>query len=211
MGSRGPNGPPGGVTARRIILEAYHLGANYQLSGGPDWLDSDKFDLEANSGTVADENQLRLMLRTMLSQRFKLVLHRETREMSVYALTVSKNGPKLHELQEGEPTPSTTPQLIAVGAASPGRAEATAHMFSRGSTQFLADRLSGLPPDPPTGIDRPVLDRTGLKGVYLLYLEFNPGEDLKAVVLEEMGLKLEPRQAPVEILVIDHVEKPDEN
>jgi hypothetical protein len=86
---------PNGVTARRMILEAFHL-TQYQLSGGPGWLDTDRFALEAKA-EGADENQLRQMLQTLPAERFKLVGHRETREMAVYALLVGKNGTKLHE------------------------------------------------------------------------------------------------------------------
>jgi hypothetical protein len=86
---------PIGVTARKIILDAFHL-TQYQLSGGPSWLDSDRFDLEAKA-EGANENQLRLMLQTLLAERFKLVIHREAKEMPVYHLVVGKSGAKLHE------------------------------------------------------------------------------------------------------------------
>jgi uncharacterized protein (TIGR03435 family) len=93
---------PGGITARGIILEAYHLGA-YQLSGGPAWLDSDRFALEAVTANPTDESQLRRMLQTLLAERFKLVMHRETSEMPVYFVTMGRKGTKLHERKDGEP------------------------------------------------------------------------------------------------------------
>jgi uncharacterized protein (TIGR03435 family) len=89
------------VTARRLVLAAYRL-TPYQLSGGPAWLDSDRFELEAKAETASNEKQLRLMLQTLLGQRLKLVVHRETEEMRVYALVVGKNGPKIYEVKEGE-------------------------------------------------------------------------------------------------------------
>jgi uncharacterized protein (TIGR03435 family) len=81
----------GTFTARRIILEAYHL-TSPQLSGGPVWIDNDKFDIEAKAATRANRDQLRQMLQTLLSERFKLAVRHETKEMPVYVMTVGKSG-----------------------------------------------------------------------------------------------------------------------
>jgi uncharacterized protein (TIGR03435 family) len=183
---------PAGVTVRKLILEAYHLTA-YQLSGGPGWLDSDRFDLEAKA-EGASENQLRQMLRTLLAERFQLVLHRETKEMPVYALIVGKNGPKFHEWKEGDPLP-------AFG--SGGHAE---NFRDVGTIQRLADVLSAGP-----DLGRPVLDKTGLKGVYLFYVEWDAGEDFLPAMQQQLGLKLESQRDPVDTLIIDHIDKPTTN
>jgi uncharacterized protein (TIGR03435 family) len=183
---------PAGVTARKLILEAYHLTA-YQLAGGPGWLDSDRFDLEAKA-EGAGENQLRQMLQTLLAERFQLVLHRETKEMPVYAMAVGKNGPKLHEWKEGDPLP-------AFG--SGGHAE---NFRDVGTIQRLADVLSAGP-----DLGRPVLDKTGLKGVYLFYVEWDAGEDFIPAMEQQLGLKLESQKDPVDNLVIDHIDKPTAN
>ena len=184
---------PPGVTARKLILEAFHL-APYQLSGGAGWLDSDRFDLEAKA-EGANEYQLRQMLQTLLAERFKLVVHRETKEMPVYALVVAKNGPKFHEWKEGDPLP-------AFG--SGGRAN---NFRDVGTMQRLADVLSS----GPDTIGRPMLDKTGLKGVYVFYVEWDEGEDFLPAMQQQLGLKLEPQRGPVDNLVINHIEKPDAN
>jgi len=182
---------PMGVTARKMILEAYHL-TPYLLSGGPGWLDSDRFDLDAKA-QAANEQQLRQMLQTLLADRFQLVVRRETKEMPVYALVAAKNGTKLHEWKEGDPAP-------AFG--SGGRAN---DFRDRGTMDRLVTVLSG----PKVG--RPLLDKTGLKGVYLFYFEWDTDDDFVSSVQEQLGLKLEPQKTPVEVFVIDRIEKPGSN
>jgi uncharacterized protein (TIGR03435 family) len=83
-------------------LAAYHL-TEYQLSGGPGWLDNDRFDIEGRAATPAGEEQLRAMLNTLLAERFKLVVRHESKEMPVYALTVGKKGSKLSEANKESP------------------------------------------------------------------------------------------------------------
>ncbi len=183
---------PAGVTAGKMILEAFHL-TQYQLSGGPAWLDSDRFDLEAKA-EGAGENQLRQMLQTLLAERFKLVVHRETKEMPVYALVVDKNGPKFHEWKEGDPLP-------AFG--SGGHAN---NFRDVGTMRRLADVLSAGP-----DLGRPVLDKTGLRGVYVFYAEWDDGEDFLPALQHQLGLKLESQRGPVDNLVIDHIDKPTAN
>jgi len=176
---------PIGVTARKIILEAYRLN-QYQLSGGPDWLDSSWFDLEGKVESPADENQLRQMLQTLLAKQLQLVAHRETKEMHVYALMVAKNGPKLREWKEGDATPA--------------RGNIT------GTMQHFADVLSNAP-----GVGRPVLDKTGMQGVYGFFVQWPADGELLPAMEEELGLKLESEKGPVDILTIDHLEKPSSN
>jgi uncharacterized protein (TIGR03435 family) len=183
---------PAGVTAGKMILEAFHL-AQYQLSGGPGWLDSDRFDLEAKA-EGADENQLRQMLQTLLADRFKLVVHRETKEMPVYALVVAKNGPEFHEWKEGDRMPEF------------GSGGHPNNFRDRGTIQRLADVLSSGP-----DVGRPVLDKTGLKGVCVFYVEWDEDEDFLPAMQQQLGLKLQPQRGPVDNLVIDHIEKPDAN
>jgi uncharacterized protein (TIGR03435 family) len=180
---------PRGVTAKKMILEAYHL-TQYQLSGGPGWLDSDWFSMEAKA-EAASENQLRQMLQTLLAERFKLVVHRESKEMPVYGLVVGKNGTKLREWKEGDPMPE-------FGVANNFR--------DRGTMQHFADFLTNAP-----GVARPVLDKTGLQGVYVFYVEWAADEEFLPSMQAQLGLKLEPQKASIDIFVIDHVEKPSEN
>jgi uncharacterized protein (TIGR03435 family) len=224
----GRGGPAGGTvriaqgtvvgrkaTARRIILTAYRL-SDYQLSGGPGWLDSDTFDLNAKADTPAQADQLRQMLQTLLAERFKLAVHRGTREMPVYALTVGKNGPgpNLHEEKEGQERPTLKGE--EKWGSRTGRPGPTIVM--RGHMPDFARGLSG---DLfYKAIGRPVVDETGLKGIYdgfLHWLEIDgsPGVpddgDIIPALQDEFGLKLESRKASVEILVIDHIERPNAN
>jgi uncharacterized protein (TIGR03435 family) len=207
-------GGPGGVTTRRIVLEAYGL-SSYQLSGGPAWLDSDVLQLEAKAAdTSANENQLRLMLQTMLAKRFKLVAHHETRQMPVYILTVGKNGAKLPDrkngLDDGDEARAKAmfsgPNVLAEGGMD--EMTYTVEPMSR----FIDEMNTPGPMGRQShGLDRPVLDKTGLHGTYLFLLRVPLGQDYKTAVEEQLGLKFEPQKAPVDILVIDQIEKPEAN
>ena len=186
------------VTARRIILDAYHL-TEYQLSGGPSWIENDRFDLEGKAATPADRDQLRQMLQPLLAERFKVAVRHETKEMPVYALVPAKNGAKLHELKPGDPMPAPSND-------HPGRSGSTSHMFDMETMQQFADSLSRNP-----SIDRPVLNKTGLQGTYLISIGWDADEDYKAAVEEQLGLKFESQKASMDTLVIEHIEKPDAN
>jgi uncharacterized protein (TIGR03435 family) len=195
---------PGGASARQIVLAAYQL-SPYQLSGGPGWFDSDMFDLEAKAETPADESRLRAMLQTLLSQRFKLVAHHETREAAVYALTVGKNGLKLHELKEGDPTPPQPQKFVSSTLALSGTPGPT--LVFHTIAEFAAKSES----NPMANLGRPVVDKTGLNGFYFFIFSWDRGEDYTAAVEEQLGLKFVPQKTPLDFLIIDHIEKPDPN
>ena len=131
------------------------------------------------------------MLQTLLSERFRLVAHRENKDMPVYAMTVGKNGTKLHEWKDGDRMPD-------FGGANNFR--------DRGTMQHFVDFLSNNP-----SVGRPVLDRTGLKGVYVFYVEWGADEDFLPAMQEQLGLKLESQKGPVDALTIDSIEKPTLN
>jgi uncharacterized protein (TIGR03435 family) len=197
---------PAGVTFTNVYLKsciraAYEV-KSYQIAGGPDWLTSERFDVVAKAAAPVSKGQLMLMFRTLLEDRCKLKTHRETRELPVYSLVVARGGPKLHTGKED-------------GATEVGGSGHT--IDSRGMTmQQLAGILSQF-----TGSQgRPVLDATGLSGYYDIKLDLgssdpaggdnSSGSDL-FIAVQELGLKLEARKYPVEVLVIDQVEKPSEN
>ena len=184
------------VSTRRIIIEAYRL-TDFQLSsGGPGWLDSARFDIEGKSETATNENQLRQMLQTMLVDRFKLGAHRENKQMAVYTLMVGKTGPTLTEWKQGEPMPKLPhPEGEIAGA-----------MTTRGTVQQLAEELSRNPI-----VGRPVLDMTGIQGTYLFQVGWGPDSDIMTAVQQQLGLRFESEKAPMDTLVIDHIEKPDGN
>src|SRR6266480_44725 len=218
--------PPDGMAATNVTLQMFIRAAyavqDYQISGAPNWLKSEKYDIEARmNGSVADElrklspDQRTLkrnrMLQVLLAERFKLSLHRETKELPVYALVIAKGGPKLHEAKHS---------VMRLG-----RGELTSHEVG---IALLARALS-------RQLGRPVLDKTGLPGYYEFTLHWTPEESqtfigfdgtiipdnarppdsswpsVFAAVQEQLGLKLESQKGPVEILVIDHVERPSEN
>jgi uncharacterized protein (TIGR03435 family) len=204
-----PGGLTGsGVTLKQLIFEAYDM-PYYRIFGGPAWLDSECYDLEAKSGSPVSREQLRLMLRALLVDRFQLTLHRETRELRGYALTVAKNGPKLHAVQESENSPD---QRSPVGL----------ERFRGDLTEFanlLAIRLNMPMVEDPTvpvrsaGVPPPVFNKTGIQGIFDISIRVKPDPGADTFIIwqraleEQLGLKLESQKGPVEVLVIDHAEK----
>jgi uncharacterized protein (TIGR03435 family) len=143
------------------------------------------------------------MLQALLADRFQLAIRRETREVPMYALVVSKNGPKL---RGSSPAEEPKGQISGDGTGS--------HMeVSQGTMAQLAVRLSG------NGAGRPVMDKTGLTAKYTYQMNWvngTPGPDsewpsLFVALQEQLGLKLEPTKGPSEIIIIDHAEKPSVN
>jgi uncharacterized protein (TIGR03435 family) len=195
------------VSLQDCILAAYAI-KPYQLSG-PAWLDSDRYDIAAKAADAAPEPQLMLMLQTLLAERFQLKTHHESKELSVYALVVGKNGPKM---QQGDPDTAAKLDFASV----PGGIS-----FHNYSMAALAEQLSGR----IFGLDHPVIDRTGLDGVYNLTLKLADSiADLKraaekgenppvfSILQDQAGLRLAGQKAAVRILVVDHAEKaPVEN
>jgi uncharacterized protein (TIGR03435 family) len=186
------------VTLKRCIMGAYTVGPN-QIFGGPDWLDSDRFNIEAKTELPTNDDKVfDAMLRTLLADRFHLLLHREPRTIQAYVLEVARGGPKLEKDDGGE---SKTD-------AGHGRLNA------RNTTMdHFAEVLS-------RGMDLPVVNRTGLDGVFHLKLEWTPenersrpnaGPSIFTAVQEQLGLRLRAEKAPVAVLVIDRAEHPTEN
>src|ERR1700730_17456309 len=166
--------------------------------------------------------QLELMLQAMLTERFKLKLHHETKQLPVYALRFVKKGSKIKEasgemIQLKDGTSVKNQSLLWTPAPLPDgtRSDHLIRMFVRDqSMQSLVDSLSRL-------MDRPVLDRTGLKGTFDITMDYEMDPDagpgaiagpaMFTAFQEELGLKFESTRAPVDVLVIDHADKPSEN
>jgi len=197
------------VTPRQCIQRAYGV-KSYQLIG-PEWINSERYMIAAKAADAVPQDKILLMLQTLLADRFKLAFHRETNEMPIYALVVSKGGPKLQEAKDE-------------GATQIG-GDAGEIVFKRASMQQLAGALT-------RSVDRPVIDATGLRGLYNFRLAWvddirsNPNASSAGVVgardpadapsvftalQERLGLRLESRKAPVDVLLIDHIEKPSAN
>jgi uncharacterized protein (TIGR03435 family) len=188
------------VTLKSAIAQAYSV-ASYQIIGGPEWLASERYDILAKAVAPAPKPQLMLMLRTLLEERFGLRLHQETRELPIYALVVEKGGPKIRPVEDTGSTElggGDDHQLAARQVSM----EVLARTFSR---QF----------------GRQVIDLTGLHGVFDFNLDFAPDDaapsndglapSIFTAVQEQLGLRLEARKGPVEVVVIDHAEKPSQN
>jgi len=210
------------VTLRRLIQVAYDI-KDFQLSGGPGWIGADRFDINAEGAPTPNSDQVLLMLQSLLADRFKLITRKETKEIQMYALVVAKNGPKIKnaaDLNEG-----------GGGGARPG-----AVTIRRGLLLARAAQLTALLNPLSNILGRPVVDRTGMTGVYDLKLEWAPdeiqgamfrqmgvpegfgapppdfqGPSLFAALEEQLGLKLESQKGQGEILVIEHAERPTEN
>ncbi len=209
---------PDGYSARNnslwtLMYHAYYpaILTSDQPVGLPDWATSATFDVEAkmDDGTAAalqklpekeQAEQRKLILQAVLVDRFKLKVHQESRERSVYELVIAKEGPKLTELK-----PDETPGGVAI---RPGRIDLQGLPISAlaGALTFLAGRR--------------VVDKTGLTGKYKITLLYAPDEanrmendapSLFNALQEQLGLKLVPAKVSAEITVVDHVEKPSEN
>jgi len=186
-----------GMMVRGLIREAYGLKV-YPLSAGPDALSTDRYDVIAKVSPDASKAQRMLMLQALLADRFKLAVHRETKELPIYALVVAKSKPKFREVQDDG------------SAAEAGRGDGHQIKAHHISMKLLAATLQGY-------IGDTVVDATGLSGLFDLNLDFNVDEsksDEGPTIFEavqRVGLRLEARKGPVEVVVIDHVEKPSEN
>jgi uncharacterized protein (TIGR03435 family) len=180
------------VTLRRCVRGAYGM-PEAQIYGGPKWVDEERYDIDAKAAGRAGDHQLMAMLQQLLAERFKLVIHRETRPLSGYALLVGKKGitAKRSEPDTGSRTNSSRRSIDATGC----------------SMGCLATKLAEV-------LHVPVADSTGLEGKFDFKLEWIP-DDLQTAVLpaleEQLGLKLEGRKVPTEVIVIDRAEKASAN
>ena len=223
------------IPLRMIVAIAYNVPfQSSRLIGGPGWIGSERYDIEAKAekeaipaGTPSEarKQKMRLMLQALLAERFKLAIRRETKEMTVYAMVVAKDGPKLERAKVGE---NDCPEARA----SDGF---VCHEFVGGQGRGLhgqAVDMSDLALYVENWAERPVIDRTGIQGLF--HIETRPwttlrpgpppaagakGEDGSDVadlptlftVFANLGLKLESQKAPVEIFEITHIEKPAQN
>jgi bla regulator protein blaR1 len=216
-----------------LIQRAYAV-LGFQVVGGPSWINTDGYDIEAKPEGNTDQKKMWLMVQTLLADRFKLAMHHETRDLPVYDLQAVKSGPKLPPSsgracsesltalpERGQPRPAPP--------CGPGVVQAGTGLAMEGisvSMPAFAKMLTSL-------VGREVIDKTGFTGRFALHLEFamddtlaglpNPtGPDISApadagkptlftAIQEQLGLKLQTSTGPVDVFVIDHVERPTEN
>ena len=190
-------------TLDRLILNAYRL-KNHQIKGLPAWALSERYDIEAKAEGSPTREQLRLMVQRLLRDRFGLKAHRETQTLPVFRLVVAEGGPRLRQ------APDRSTSEIGAGGGK---------LTGQGVTMLaLADQLSNM-------LDRHVIDSTSLNGVFDIEMEYaeftavsnrggadnSQGPDIFTALREQLGLRLEASSAPVEVLVVDHVERPADN
>ena len=215
-----------------ILQFAYNLntGSKDQIVGAPSWVDTTLFDIDAKedpevAAKIAKMPQeqrveaLRQMVQALLSDRFQLKVHHETRELPVLALVVAKGGPKLTPAVKPIPADGVAPASTGSwsGLHNPGRGKTEGRDIP---VKLLVDALSS---KPEIG-GRIVVDATGLQGNYNFVLTWTPdnrsasggdsdsgGPSLFAALQEQLGLKLEPRKAPIDCIVVDRVEQPSPN
>jgi uncharacterized protein (TIGR03435 family) len=234
------NPPVGGrfravnVTVRMLLMRAWRM-KDFQITGGPDWMNSERFDISAESTESGiDEVRYRTMLQTLLADRFQLKLHRDSKQMPVYDLVTTRNGLKLPEGEfkcfehdspppppaRGQPAPTVCGGFLMDGTHLEGRRIAMPQFVNA-----LANMLG-----------RPVIDQTHYEGSFDVHLEFAPegiapasgggfgapslaadaGSDSSkpsffTAIQKQMGLRIQADKAPVDILVIDRIEKPAKN
>jgi bla regulator protein blaR1 len=204
-----------------LVGYAYHL-QDWRISGplpGSDYI----YAVDATAAPAATEDQVRLMFQSLLADRFKMVAHRVTKEVEGYALTVGKNGPKIKEAKAGD-NPAALPEWFQkqgdIAAELEGKVVATIPKAGVGAITGRRASMLQLTEALQRVLRLPVLDQTGLSGNYYFALEFakedHPADvdvpPLFAAIQESLGLKLEKHKGPVEMLVVDRIEKtPTEN
>jgi uncharacterized protein (TIGR03435 family) len=227
------------VTAKFLITYAYNM-RDFQVSGGPSWIASDRFDIVAKiEDPLAQQiqkllpaqrqDQIRLLVRSLVADRFKLSVTHETKELPVYALVVAKGGSKLKEVPppDAQGSAGSPPRVVSPGAAPAqlqpggfgmdidnGKASLTARAVSISNFVGMLSQ----------SLDRPLVDQTGLKGTYDITLKWTAddgpggterseteGTSIFTALQEQLGLRLESMKGPVDTIVIDHIEEPSEN
>jgi uncharacterized protein (TIGR03435 family) len=193
------------ITMRRCIGQAYDV-SGHRLLGGPAWIDTDRWEIEARADRpVDDDAALMKMLQRLLEERFKLVVHHETRMLPAYLLELGQSAPKMSKTAPGDDDTE-----LHGGRGGPTTLEAKRTDMNR-----LAEVLDWR-------MDRQVLNQTGLEGQFNFTLHWladplrnqDDGADdvsIFTAVREQLGLRLHATKAPVEVLVIDHAEKPSAN
>ncbi len=234
-----------GVNVKFLVQQAYGI-RDFQIADAPGWMTSERYDIIAKAETPdLDREKVKVLLQSLLAERFNLKFHRETRESPIYHLVVGKNGHKLHksEIQsvepppkEGQPGDPPAPAHSATGALGSARATGAMVRFGRGMVNAEMAPVSELASMLAQQLGRPVVDKTGLEGFFDFKLEWTPDETMRGIGLpgenagheggqpadssgptifsalqEQLGLRLESQKGPVEIIVIDHIDKASEN
>ncbi|MGA2117651.1 MAG: TIGR03435 family protein [Bryobacteraceae bacterium] len=214
------------TTLNDLITTAFNIHTR-QITGGPAWLDSDRYDVTGRPDVPGQPNfaQIKIMLQKLVADRFQLKFHREKKELAVYAIGIAKTGVKI---SKSAADPNSLPGLFFGGGGVGG---GVSFNVRNATMAEVANTLQG------SVLDRPVVDQTGLAEKYDFIVKFTPepgqmagfgrggqpgGQppaadnpdappDLFAAFQQQLGLKIETSKAPVDVLVIDKVEKPSAN
>ena len=193
----------------RLMIKAMYRITDSQIAGGPGWIDTELYDMDAKAARPSTLDELHEMFRTLLADRFQLRFHRETKEIPAYVLTVAKSGARLKHSESNEAFD------VPIKPGGPGRFVGT-----RVAMSYLAWYLS-------QQLGAPVVDRTALDGFYDFTVSWSPDPGLGSpgvhykdsseepailvALQEQLGLKVELHKAPVEVFVVDHVARPEAN
>jgi uncharacterized protein (TIGR03435 family) len=224
-GPFGIRSAPGGVRYQAgqcplnvMLTVAFHIKTD-QIVGGPEWISSDRFDMNAKAEKPSSIDELHMMLINLLVDRFRMKFHMEKKELPVYALSVDKDGSKLPNRHDGPEESGQTWIDVEVKRFPQATWHATFSPMS-----YFVFRLSQI-------MDRPVIDLTNLPGTYDFDLNFTrelppnipetamvngapidtSGPTIYEALRKQLGLKLDRQKGPVDIMVIDHIEKLSEN
>jgi len=190
-------------TLRQIIRSAYGA-QDLDVIGGPDWIDTDRWDIVATANSADAAPPWRLMLKALLTERFKLQAHVEPREQPIFALVAARSdkqlGPKIHrtkllDCKAGDPCDST---------------QANTNGIVSGTITGAARTMGDIAETLSRYAERRVFDRTGLDGRYDFELQWSDIPIFTAIQ-EQLGLKLESTKGPVEVVIVDHADHPTEN
>ena len=205
------------VTLKRVVGLAYR--PVQEFIGGPDWINTDRFDIEGRVEGTPTQDQMLEMLRSLLADRFKLAVHRETRQMPAYALTLARGDGRLGAELRAVP-PCTPPPA---SPASPARG-CGGFAVGGGSLKGIGVTVTQLAAELPSATEgRYVVDRTGLSGTFDVNLTWNASAlsptttsadspaSIFAAIQEQLGLRLVSITTPIEVIVIDRADRPASN
>ena len=222
----------GNNTLRNIVRNAWRL-QNFQIVGGPDWINSERWDIVAKAADNPQPEQLLVMLQNLLIDRFKLVIKREMRDTPIYALVLARPGGALGP--QAKPSTTDCAALMAAvraGTAPPRPADGGLLCGTRtnfGRMQTNATTMADLARNLAPFAGRSVVDKTGLTGSFDLELTWSPdgppppgavgdrpppaenGASIFTALQEQLGLKLDAQRGPVDTLVIESAERPVED
>jgi bla regulator protein BlaR1 len=208
----------------------------------PKWVSAESFTIHARRNGSPTKDQMRLMVQSLLASRFKLAIHFESQNVPAFALTLARTGkigPTIRPHAEGPPCETSAPQSgQGFSSGHPvvfprecnefGLSRRPDHTFLAGARDATMELIAASLASLPGGLDRPVVDRTGLAGKYDFRIEWtsdasvpgtstseaqpdSQGVGFLEAIKEQLGLRLEPIKAPINVLVIDHVERPSDN